>query len=90
MDINGSVNVHSQSQALLRNNPDGSNNQQQAVQIQQETQSVDRVSTAQPVQAAKQINEDIVNTRVSEHQALSSGHKVSADEAVGSLIDVQV
>jgi len=36
------------------------------------------------------LNEDIVNARVSEHQALASGKQVTADEAVGSLVDVRV
>lgn len=90
MDINGSVNVNSQSVALLRNDPNTSNVQQQASQLQKQTQSVDEVTTEQPVQQAKTLNEDVVNARVSEHQSLASGVQVTADEAVGSLVDVRV
>lgn len=90
MDINGSVNVNSQPVTILRNDPNTSNVQQQATEIQKSTQSVDKVTTEQPVQQAKKLNEDIVNARVSEYQSLESGNQVTADEAVGSLVDVRV
>jgi len=48
------------------------------------------VVTEQPVQKTTQLNKDLINARVSEHQVLSSGNQVTADEAVGSLIDVRV
>jgi len=90
MDINGSVNVNSQPTTVLRNDPNTSNVQHQATQVQQDTQSVDEVTTEQPVQQAKKLSEDVVNARVSEFQSLSSGNQVTADEAVGSLVDVRV
>jgi hypothetical protein len=90
MDINGSVNVNSQPVTLLRNDPNTSNVQQQATEIQKSTQSVDKVTTEKPVQEAKALNEDVVNARVSEYQSLESGNQVTADEAVGSLVDVRV
>lgn len=90
MDINGSVNVNSQPVTLLRNDPNTSNVQQQATQIQKNTQSVDKVTTEKPVQETKALNEDVVNARVSEYQSLESGNQVTADEAVGSLVDVRV
>lgn len=90
MDISGSTNLPSQSVTSLRNDPNSSNLQQQASENQKQTMSVDEVSTQQPVQQTKAVNEDVVNARVSEHQSLSSGHQVTADEAVGSLIDVRV
>ena len=40
--------------------------------------------------ASRQLNEDLVNARVSEHQAMSSTRQVTAEEAVGSLIDLRV
>ncbi len=90
MDINGSVNVNSQPTTALRNDPNTSTVQHQATQVQKETQSVDEVTTEQPVQQAKELSEDVVNARVSEFQSLSSGNQVTADEAVGSLVDVRV
>jgi len=90
MDINGSVNVNNQSVTTLRNDPNTSDVRQQATQVQKETQSVDEVTTEQPVQQAKALNEDVINARVSEHQSLASNNNISADEAVGSLVDVRV
>lgn len=90
MDINGSVNVNSQSVSTLRNDPNTSNAYNQATQVQKETQSTDKVTTEKPVQEAKALNEDVVNARVSEHQSLASNNQVTADEAVGSLVDVRV
>jgi hypothetical protein len=90
MDINGSVNVNSQSVAALRNDPNTSNTYNQATQFQKETQSIDKVTTEQPVQEVKALNKDVVNARVSEHQSLASNNRVTADEAVGSLVDVRV
>jgi len=90
MDINGSVNVHSQPLSALRNAPNTSNATEQANRLQKETQSVDEVTTEQPVQEAKAPSEDVVNARVSEHRELASSSQVTADEAVGSLIDVSV
>ena len=48
MDINGSVNVHSQPLSALRNDPNTSNATEQANRLQKETQSVDEVTTEQP------------------------------------------
>jgi hypothetical protein len=90
MDINGSVNVNSQPTTVLRNDPNTSNVQNQATQVQKDTQSVDKVITEQPAQRAKALNEDVVNTRVSEYQSLASNNQITADEAVGSLVDVRV
>lgn len=90
MDINGSVNVSSQPTTVLRNDPNTSLVQHQATQVQVQTQSVDKVTAEQPVQEAKALNEDVVNARVSEHQSLASNHQLTADEAVGSLVDVRV
>lgn len=90
MDINGSVNVNQQSVSALRNDPNTSNVEQQATQVQKQTQSVDKVTTEKPVQQAKKLNEDTVNARVSEHQSLASNDQLTAEEAVGSLIDVRV
>lgn len=90
MDINGSVNVHSQPLSTLRNDPNTSDVTEQANRLQKETQSVDEVTTEQPVQEAKAPSEDVVNARVSEHRELASSSQVTADEAVGSLIDVSV
>lgn len=90
MDINGSVNVNSQSVTTLRNDPNTSDVRQQASQMQKEALSVDEVTTEQPVQQAKALNDDVVNARVSEHQSLASGNQITADEAVGSLVDVRV
>ncbi|WP_413701956.1 hypothetical protein ACLKMH_10745 [Psychromonas sp. KJ10-10] len=90
MDINGSVNVNSQSVSTLRNDPNTSTVYNQATKVQKETQSTDKVTTEQPVQQAKALNEDVVNARVSEHQSLASNNHVTADEAVGDLVDVRV
>ena len=90
MDISGTANLTSQPATLYRNDPNSSTVQEQAAENQQQTQSVDKVTTEQPVQKSKALNEDLVNARVSEHQALASGKQVTADEAVGSLIDVRV
>ncbi len=90
MDISGTANLNSQPTTLHRNDPNSSTVQHQATENQQQTQSVDPVTTEQPVQKITELNEDLVNARVSEHQALSSGQQVTADEAVGSLIDVRV
>lgn len=90
MDINGSVNVHSQPVSTLRNDPNTSDVQHQANRLQKETQSVDEVTTEQPVQEPKEVSEDVVNARVSEHRELASSSQVTADEAVGSLINVSV
>ena len=90
MDINGSVNVNSQSVTALRNDPLSFDAKHQAVHLQQQTQSVDEVTTEQPVQQAKVVSKDMINARVSEYQAQASTYHVSADEAVGSLVDVRV
>lgn len=89
MEINTNVNVNTQTTAQLRTDAEP-RREEQAVERQQETQSVDRLSSQQPVQQAKEINEDIVKARVAEHQSLASGTKVTADQAVGSLVDVTV
>jgi len=90
MDINGSVNVHSQSVTVLRNDPKTSNDHYQAAKLQQETQSIDQVTTEQPIKKIQPANEDIVNARLSELRALSSKSPMTADEAIGSLIDITV
>lgn len=84
------MNVHSQPTATLRNDPNTSNAKQQATQLQRQTQSIDEVTTEQPIQKMKAINKDIVNARVSEYQFQASKHQFTADEAVGSLVDVRV
>lgn len=90
MDISGTTNLPSPSATLLRNDPNSSNLLHQASENQKQTLSVDKVTTQQPVQQINAVNEDIVNTRISEHQSLSSGNQVTADEALGSLIDVRI
>jgi len=90
MDINGSVNVNNQSVSTLRNDPNTSDVREYATRLQYETQSVDEVTTEKPVQQAQELNEDVINARVSEHQSLASSVNISADEAVGSLVDVRV
>ncbi len=77
-------------QSTLQRSESNSTVQREALQNQKQTQSVDKVTTEQPVQKSKALNEDVVNARVSEHQALASGNQVTADEAVGSLVDVRV
>lgn len=85
MEINGNINVNSQTVSTLRSETDKTN---------KETLDSEQVSapvnTERPVTQAKEINEDIVNERVAEHQAQASGTKITADQAVGSLIDVSV
>ena len=90
MDINGSVNIHSQPVTILRNDPNSSDDHEQATRIQQETQSIDKVTTEQPVQKAKAVSDDLINARISELRELSSDEQVTAGEAVGSLIDLEV
>lgn len=90
MDISGTVNLHSQPATLQRNDPGSSTVVHLANENQKQAQSVDPVVTEQPVQKTVQLNKDLINARVSEHQVLSSGNQVTADEAVGSLIDVRV
>ncbi|WP_354625667.1 hypothetical protein [Psychromonas sp. MME2] len=92
MDISGTANVIKQPVTLQRNDPYDSKQQQLATETQKQAQSVDKITTEQPVQKSTEVNKDKVNARVSEYQSLSSssGHQVTADEAVGSLIDVRV
>lgn len=90
MDISGTANMHSQPVTLHRNDPSSSTVEHLANENQKQTQSVDKVVTEQPVQKNRELSKDLINARVSEHQALSSGNQVTADEAVGSLIDVRV
>ena len=90
MDISGTVNLNRQAITSYRNDSSNSTVQQLATETQKQTQSVDKVVTEQPVQKSTELNKDMINARVSEHQALSSGKQVTADEAVGSLIDVRV
>jgi len=90
MDINGSVNVHSQPLTVLRNDPMTSDVVEQSTRLQKQTQSVDKVLTEQPIQQSQEISNEVVNARISEHQQLTSGKQMTADEAVGSLIDITV
>ena len=90
MDISGTANLSSLPASSYRSDANSSAVDQQAAEKQQQTQSVDKVTTEPPVQKMKELNEDLVNARVSEHQALASGKQLTADEAVGSLIDVRV
>lgn len=90
MDISGTANLNSLPVTLHRNDPNSSTVEHLASQNQKQTQSVDKVATEQPVQKSTELNKDLINARVSEHQSLSSGNQVTADEAVGSLIDVRV
>ena len=90
MDINGSVNVHSQPVTMLRNSPSTSDAVEQSTRLQQETQSVDQVTTEQPVQQTKAISNELINSRISEQREQTAGEQVTADSAVGSLIDITV
>ncbi len=90
MDISGTSSASSQQIAPQRNVQNESTLQRQETETQKQTQSVDKVTTEQPVQQPKKLSEDVVNARVSEHQSLASGKQVTADEAVGSLVDVRV
>lgn len=90
MDINGSVNVHSQPVTMLRNSPSTSDAVEQSVRLKQETQSVDQVTTEQPVQQTKAISDELINSRISEQREQTAGEQVTADSAVGSLIDITV
>ena len=90
MDINGSVNVHSQPVTMLRNSPSTSDVVEQSVRLKQETQSVDQVTTEQPVQQTKAISDELINSRISEQREQTAGEQVTADSAVGSLIDITV
>lgn len=89
MDINTGLSINHQTTSNLRTEAEP-RKEEQAADKQQETQSVDRLETQQPVEKAKEINEDIVKARVAEHQSHASGTKITADEAVGSLVDVTV
>jgi hypothetical protein len=90
MDINGSVNVHSQPTTMLRNAPTTSDTLEQATRLQQETQSIDLVTTEQPVQQTKAISDTLINSRISEQREQMMDKKIIADSTVGSLIDVTV
>ena len=90
MDINGSVNVHSQPVTMLRNSPSTSDAVEQSTRLQQETLSVDQVTTEQPVQQTKAISNELINSRISEQRGQTAGEQVTADSAVGSLIDITV
>jgi len=90
VDINGSVNVHSQPVTMLRNSPSTSDAVEQSVRLKQETQSVDQVTTEQPVQQTKAISDELINSRISEQREQTAGEQVTADSAVGSLIDITV
>ena len=90
MDINGSVNVHSQPVTMLRNSPSTSDAVEQSTRLQQETLSVDQVTTEQPVQQTKAISNELINSRISEQREQTVGEQVTADSAVGSLIDITV
>ncbi|MFT6985999.1 MAG: hypothetical protein ACJAT7_001820 [Psychromonas sp.] len=90
MDISGTVNLNNQPVTVHRNDPNSSTVANLASENQKQTQSVDQVVTEQPVQKSTELNKDLVNARVSEHQVMSSGNQLTADEAVGSLIDVRV
>jgi len=86
MDISATANMISQASTLYRNEPVTSLLQEQT----QQTQSVEQVATEIPPQKIQKLNADIVNSRVAEHQASAAKPQLTADEAVGSLIDVCV
>jgi hypothetical protein len=90
MDINGSLNIHSQPVTMLRNAPTTSDVVEQATRLQQETQSIDQVTTEQPVQKTKAISDDLINSRISEQREQLAVKQVTAESAVGSLIDITV
>lgn len=90
MDINGSVNVHSQPVTMLRNAPTTSDALEQATRLQQETQSIDKVTTEQPVQQTKAISDELINSRISEQREQTTDKQITAESAVGSLIDITV
>lgn len=90
MDISSVANQTLQPATLQRSDPNNLTAQQQTTENQQQTQSIDPITTVQPVQQSTEVSKEMVNARVSEHQVLSSTHQITADEAVGSLIDTQV
>ncbi len=90
MDINGSINLHSQPITILRNAPETSDLKYLAVETQKQTQSVDLVTTQQPILQAQAPSEDVINSRVSEYQSLSPNNQLQNDKSVGSLFDIKV
>lgn len=90
MELSGTSNITQQQVNLQRAQANDADLQLTENVKQQQTQSISPVATEQPVQKALQLNESLVNARVSEHQSMSSTKQITADEAIGSLIDVRV
>lgn len=86
MDISATSNVISQSGTLYRNEPLLA----QEHMPQQPIQSTELSATETPLQKIQKLNAEIVNSRVVEHQSSTAQAQLTADEAVGSLIDVCV
>ena len=59
-------------------------------EVNADQQKKDQLAVEKSAQQAKPVSEDVVNSRVAEHQVSATNHQVSADEAVGSLINVEV
>ncbi|MEJ6077815.1 hypothetical protein MT391_04585 [Vibrio sp. 1-Bac 57] len=90
MDINGSINLHSQPVTALRNAPETSDLKYLAIETQKQTQSVDQVTTQQPILQAQAPSEDVISSRVSEYQSLTTNNQHQDDKPVGSLFDIKV
>lgn len=86
MNISNTTNINSPVVTPYNKEPMTSPAADQANQAQ----SVDKLPTEQPVQKSTEVNKDTVNARVSEYQNLTSGNPVTAEQAVGSLIDVRI
>ncbi|WP_028867214.1 hypothetical protein [Psychromonas arctica] len=90
MDINGSINLHSQPITILRNTPETSDLKYLAVETQKQTQSVDEVTTQQPILQAQAPSEDVISSRVSEYQSLTANNQLQDDKSIGSLLDIKI
>jgi len=86
MDISATVNLISQASTLYRNVP----MTPVVPEPQEQAQSAAPVTTDIPPQKIQKLNQDLVTARVAEHQASAAKPQLTADEALGSLIDVCV
>jgi len=90
MDINGSINLHSQPTTILRNAPETSDLKYLALQAQKQTQSVDQVTTQQPIIKVQAPSEDVISASASGYQSLAVDKRHQDDEAIGSLFNIKV
>ena len=87
MNVNGAVTINTQSASALQNS---SPRKEQATDLQKQTMCVAEKIVQPPVGAAQGVSNEIVNARVAEYQSRASGNQATADEAVGSLMDIRV